>query len=100
MNKWNLADDNGNILWDNIPKSIVPQKNNMVSVKPCAVVLSFLDFAFCILHSVSVMKQDQKTKNRLCMTETDDFRGTTLLGMGRPCPLMPCNGGVPSAPMG
>ena len=34
------------------------------------------------------------------MTETDSFRGTTLLGMGRPCPLMPCNGGVPSDPWG
>ena len=34
------------------------------------------------------------------MTETDSFRGTTLLGMDRPCPLMPCNGGVPSDPWG
>ena len=29
-----------------------------------------------------------------------DFRGTTLLGIGRPCPLMPCNGGMPSGPWG
>ena len=34
------------------------------------------------------------------MTETDSFRGTTLLGMDRPCPLMPCNGGGPSDPWG
>ena len=34
------------------------------------------------------------------MTETDDFRGTTLLGIGNLRPLMPCNGGGPSNPLG